>query len=360
MSDSVFLSDFDFPLPPEAQIAQYPLKQRSESRLLCYSPEKNKVEHRQFHEILDFLSAGDLLVFNNTKVIPARLFGHKKTGGHVEILVERILDDKQFLAHVRTSKALKVGGRVYLETPHLTSGHSLPQGERGNIYVVEVISRKNDLFLLQLLGTDNIQDCLNCCGHMPLPPYIQREDILEDKTRYQTVYAEQEGAVAAPTAGLHFDESLLEKLSQKGIQKGFLTLHVGAGTFQPVRVSSIADHKMHSEYLEVDPLLCDQIMQTKKSGGKVIAVGTTVVRALETAARSGELKPYVGDTDIFITPGFKFSVIDGMITNFHWPRSTLLMLVSALIDREKLLAIYQEAIREGYRFFSYGDAMLIL
>jgi S-adenosylmethionine:tRNA ribosyltransferase-isomerase len=347
------VDDFDFPLPQPEKIAQYPLKNRSESRLLCYSREKPcLIEHHQFHEIIHLLSEGDLLVFNNTKVIPARLFGHKSTGGQVEILLERIINPKQFVAHVRASKALKSGALVYLDTTTDLHEHKYP---------VEMISRQDDLFLFQLPeNLTNIYDYLTHCGHIPLPPYIQRGDVLSDHTRYQTVFAEEPGAVAAPTAGLHFDVELMDRLVEKGIQKGFLTLHVGAGTFQPVRVSSIAEHKMHEEYLDVDQALCDLIEQTKKAGRRVIAVGTTVVRALETAARDGQLKPYSGETDIFITPGFSFKVIDGMITNFHWPRSTLLMLVSAFIGRDKLLALYQEAIEKGYRFFSYGDTMLLL
>lgn len=340
------VEDFDYVLPPQEQIAQYPLKQRSESRLLCYFRSNNEVIHRQFHHVMEYLRKGDLIVFNNTKVIPARLFGHKATGGQVEILLERMIDSRQFLAHLRTSKPLQPGAMIYLEKN----------------YVLKMLSKQDDLFLLQLSEPmeGDIYACLTACGHMPLPPYIQRSDILEDQNRYQTVYAEHAGAVAAPTAGLHFDDDLLENLEKNGIQQGFLTLHVGAGTFQPVRVSSITEHKMHCEYLEVNQTLCDQIIQTKQAGGRVVAVGTTVVRALETAALSGKLMPYSGDTDIFITPGFSFKVIDALITNFHWPRSTLLMLVSALMDREKLLALYQEAINEKYRFFSYGDAMLIL
>ncbi len=364
------LDDFDYILPPPEQIAQYPLANRSESRLLCYFKNQNNVQHHPFHQILDFLNPGDLIVFNNTKVIPARFLGHKPSGGQVEILLERIINPKQFLAHIKTSKALKPGALVYLDVSH-SENNALSEKK----YVLAMISRQDDLFLLQIPESENrknienlvnpedaptIYDYLEACGHIPLPPYIAREDVLSDQTRYQTVYATQEGAVAAPTAGLHFDKPLLEKLAEKGIQQGFLTLHVGAGTFQPVRVSAIADHKMHEEYLEVDQALCDQIIETKKNGGRVIAVGTTVIRSLETAARDGNLKPYSGETDMFITPGYTFKVIDGLITNFHWPRSTLLMLVSALIGREKMLELYQEAINKGYRFFSYGDAMLLL
>lgn len=349
------INDFDFPLPPPEQIAQHPLTKRTESRLMCYLRNEAHVEHQQFHQLLHFLSPGDLLVFNNTKVIPARLYGKKKTGGRVEILFERIGNTPQeFFAHVRVSKPLKPGVVIFLD--------SNKSSDEDSGYAIEMVEKHHDLFLLKLseICVGNINQCLEACGHIPLPPYIQRGDTVEDQSRYQTVYAEQEGAVAAPTAGLHFDKILLSQLTEKGIQQAFLTLHVGAGTFQPVRVEAIAEHQMHAEYLEVSPALCKQIEDTKKARGRVIAVGTTVIRALETAAQSGRLAPYSGDTNIFITPGYTFKVIDGLITNFHWPRSTLLMLVSALIGREKLLSLYQEAIEKGYRFFSYGDAMLIL
>lgn len=348
------VNDFDFPLPPPEQIAQYPLSNRSESRLMCYQRDKKLVNHHHFHHLLNYLVAGDLLVFNNTKVIPARMFGKKNTGGQVEILFERIADTpRKFLAHIRVNKPLKPDIVVFLDSN---------QSNERSPYAVKMIEKQQDLFLLELIDSSpgDMTECMDACGHIPLPPYIQREDTLEDHTRYQTVYAEQVGAVAAPTAGLHFDKALLEQLKEKGVQQAFLTLHVGAGTFQPVRVESIAEHQMHSEYLEVSSELCEKIDSTKRVGGRVIAVGTTVVRALETAARAGKLAPYSGDTDIFITPGYRFNVIDGLITNFHWPRSTLLMLVSALIEREKLLSLYEEAIKNGYRFFSYGDAMLIL
>lgn len=337
------VDDFDYTLPPPEQIAQYPLEKRSESRLLCWKRHEQKMEHAVFHSIIDYLSPNDLLVFNNTKVIPARLFGRKATSGRVEVLVERILNDHEFLAHLRVSKPLRSGEIIYLES-------------KKSVFTLTLLSKQDDLFLLKLASQGSMTDCLEACGHMPLPPYIQREDVLDDKTRYQTVYAEQDGAIAAPTAGLHFDAELMRKLTEKGVQQAFLTLHVGAGTFQPVRVSAIADHKMHKEYVEVSEALCEKIRETKRVGGRVIAVGTTVVRALESA----NLQPYQGDTDIFIKPGYTFRVIDGMVTNFHWPKSTLLMLVSALITRETLLALYQEAITEKYRFFSYGDAMLII
>jgi S-adenosylmethionine:tRNA ribosyltransferase-isomerase len=348
------VNDFDFPLPPTEQIAQHPLAKRSESRLMCYIRHQKHLKHVQFHQLLNFLSAGDLLVFNNTKVIPARLYGKKNTGGRVEILFERIGNTpREFLAQVRVSKPLKPGTIILLDAN---------KSSENSEYAVEMLEKQHDLFLFKLsdLSEGDINNCLEVCGHIPLPPYIQRSDTLEDQTRYQTVYAKQEGAVAAPTAGLHFDQNLLNQLSEKGIQQAFLTLHVGAGTFQPVRVDSIAEHRMHAEYIEVSPALCSQIEETKKAGGRVIAVGTTVIRALESAACSGKLEAYSGDTNIFITPGYTFKVIDGLITNFHWPRSTLLMLVSALVGRETLLSLYHEAIEKGYRFFSYGDAMLIL
>jgi len=339
------LSDFDYHLPQEL-VAQYPLNGRSQSRLFCYF-RNGKVEHRQFNTLTEYLSAGDLLVFNNTRVIPARLLGSKPTGGKVEVLVERIIDAQHFLAHIRTSKPLKAGSQFFVS-------HSA--------HAIEVISRQDDLFLCQWAASSDshIMELLEQFGRIPLPPYIERSVEQADAERYQTIYAQTPGAVAAPTAGLHFDEELLKRLSEKGINQGFLTLHVGAGTFQPVRAENINEHKMHSEYLEVNQTLCDQIAITKKQGGKVVAVGTTVVRALETAALSGKLAPYAGETDIFISPGFSFKVIDSLITNFHWPKSSLLMLVSALIGREKLLSLYQQAIEARYRFFSYGDAMLIL
>lgn len=343
------LDDYDYVLPPQEQIAQHPLKKRSESRLLCWKQQEKKMEHTLFHSIIDYLSPKDLLIFNNTKVIPARLFGRKATGGRVEVLVERLLNEHEFLAHLRVSKPLRAGDVIDIYSANSNADISLG-------YTLRLISKQEDLFLLTLTSQGTMMDCLDACGHMPLPPYIQREDVLEDKTRYQTVYAEHDGAIAAPTAGLHFDAELMQKLTDKGIQQAFLTLHVGAGTFQPVRVSNIADHKMHNEYVEVSEALCEKIKETKRVGGRVVAVGTTVVRALESA----NLQPFQGDTDIFITPGYTFRVIDGMVTNFHWPKSTLLMLVSALITRETLLALYQEAITEKYRFFSYGDAMLII
>ncbi|OGT21987.1 MAG: tRNA preQ1(34) S-adenosylmethionine ribosyltransferase-isomerase QueA [Gammaproteobacteria bacterium RIFCSPHIGHO2_02_FULL_42_13] len=333
------LSDFDYILPDEL-IARYPAEKRSSSRLLCLG---DQLMHRKFIDILELLQPNDLLVFNDTKVIPARLFGSKPTGGKVELLVERILDNNQVLAHVHANRSPKIGSCFYLE----------------NSVEIKVVDRKNDLFQLEFVTDEAVLDILNQIGHVPLPPYIDRKDQLLDRERYQTVYAKQDGSVAAPTAGLHFDKALIQALKDKGIKTAFLTLHVGAGTFQPVRVENIQEHHMHSEWVEVPQNICDLIVKTKAQGSRVIAVGTTTVRSLETAAKEGAIKPFKGETDIFIYPGFKFNVIDAMVTNFHLPKSSLLMLVSAFVGREKMMAAYQEAIKEKYRFFSYGDAMYV-
>jgi S-adenosylmethionine:tRNA ribosyltransferase-isomerase len=297
------------------------------------------------------LQAGDLLVFNNTRVIPARLWGHKSSGGKVEILVERITSDTQCLAHVRASKSPKAGSRIHLQRD-LESGDVAAE--------IEVTGRQGELFCLQLPATERWLPLLQRIGHMPLPPYIDRDDESLDRDRYQTVYGERDGAVAAPTAGLHFSESFIDDCRQQGIDTGFITLHVGAGTFQPVRAEDIEDHVMHAEYLEVDAQLCRQVEATHQRGGRVIAVGTTAVRALETAAADGALSPFAGDSRIFIYPGYEFKVVDAMITNFHLPESTLIMLVSAFADRDSIMAAYREAVAQAYRFFSYGDAMFIL
>jgi len=289
------------------------------------------------------LNPGDLLVFNNTKVIPARLYGIKASGGRVEILVERLLNQQQCLAQVRASKSPKAGGLLILE-----DGSEL-----------RVLGRQDSFFHLQLVSGD-LMALLQDLGHMPLPPYITREDTDRDRRRYQTVYAQTPAAVAAPTAGLHFDQALLDQLEQYGIQSTTVTLHVGAGTFQPVRVDNIEDHDMHAEWLEVSQSTCDAIAAARTRGGRVIAVGTTAVRSLETAAQGGQLQPYCGDSRIFIYPPYQFKVVDAMITNFHLPESTLIMLISAFAGREQTLAAYQHAVNQSYRFFSYGDAMLIL
>lgn len=336
------VTDFDFSLPDEL-IARYPLARRSDSRLLCLDAETGDRFHRAFTDLEALLQPGDLLVFNDTRVIPARLFGHKETGGQVEILVERVRGQGECLAHVRSSKSPRAGGRIILEG--------------GAVLLVE--GREDDLFRLSLEGEEGLLAVLERHGHMPLPPYLERPDDATDRERYQTVYARTAGAVAAPTAGLHFDEGLLERLASKGVNQTFVTLHVGAGTFQPVRVERIQDHHMHSEWLEVGPETVAAVARTKAAGGRVVAVGTTSVRSLESAARGGELAPFQGETDIFIYPGYEFRVVDALITNFHLPQSTLLMLVSAMAGRDAVLAAYEEAVAERYRFFSYGDAMFI-
>jgi S-adenosylmethionine:tRNA ribosyltransferase-isomerase len=335
-------SDFHFDLPPEL-IAQHPLAERGASRLLTLDAESGDITDGRFTDILHLLRPGDLLVMNNTRVIPARLFGHKDTGGKVEVLVERVLGSHRVLAHVRASKSPKPGARLLLE---------------GGIQA-EVSGREGELFDLTFAGDESVVTLLERHGHMPLPPYIERDDEQEDRERYQTVFAERKGAVAAPTAGLHFDRALLDALAQNGVESTYVTLHVGAGTFQPVRVDNIADHHMHAEYIEVGAEVVKAVAATRARGGRVVAVGTTSVRALESAARSGELAVFQGDTDIFITPGYRFKVVDALITNFHLPESTLLMLVSAFAGFDAVMAAYQHAIEQGYRFFSYGDAMFL-
>ena len=344
MSTTYFMqvSDFDFDLPDEL-IARYPAPERTGSRMLCVNPVSGAIQHKHFQDILELLNPEDLLVFNDTRVIPARLFGKKETGGQIEILVERIEDDNCALCHVRASKSPKPGSKILLDDQ----------------VVLEMIERQGDLFRLRFPSDGTVLSVLHRIGHMPLPPYIDRADQLTDRERYQTVYGRKEGAVAAPTAGLHFDESLLEAVQAKGVDTAFVTLHVGAGTFQPVRVERIEEHQMHSELAEVSSEVCQQVAQARARGGRVIAVGTTSVRALESASRSGELQPLTGETDIFIYPGYRFRSVDALITNFHLPRSTLLMLVSAFAGRECILEAYTEAVKEQYRFFSYGDAMFI-
>ncbi len=334
-------TDFHYDLPP-ALIAQSPLEQRSASRLLCFDKLSGGLKDRKFSDLPALLNPGDLLVFNNTKVIPARLYGIKASGGRVEILVERLLNQQECLAQVRASKSPKAGGLLILE-----DGSEL-----------RVLGRQDSFFHLQFVNGD-LMALLQNLGHMPLPPYITREDTDRDRRRYQTVYAQTPGAVAAPTAGLHFDQALLDQLDQKGIQSTTVTLHVGAGTFQPVRVDNIEDHDMHAEWLEVPQSACDAIEAARARGGRVVAVGTTAVRSLETAAQGGQLQPYSGDSRIFIYPPYQFKVVDAMITNFHLPESTLIMLISAFAGREQILAAYQYAVDNRYRFFSYGDAMLI-
>jgi len=334
-------TDFNYQLPEEL-IAQRPLEQRSASRLLCLDRQSGDLSDKKFKDLPSLLNPGDLLVFNNTEVIPARLFGRKASGGRIEILVERLLNSRECLAQVRASKSPKPGGKLLLE-----DGSELL-----------VLARQEGFFHLKSVHTD-LMDLLQALGHMPLPPYISRDDNDADRRRYQTVYAETPGAVAAPTAGLHFDRVLLAQLKDAGVQSTTVTLHVGAGTFQPVRVDNIEEHLMHAEWLEVSQSACDAIAATKARGGRVVAVGTTAVRSLETAAQGGSLLPYSGDSRIFIYPPYRFRVVDAIITNFHLPESTLLMLVSAFAGHEQTLAAYRYAVGQAYRFFSYGDAMLL-
>lgn len=341
-------TDFSFELP-EQLIARYPQAERSASRLLKLNRHTGELSHQHFTDILAAFNPGDLLVFNNTRVIPARLFGQKASGGKVEVLVERILDSRRFLAHVRASKAPKAGNLLVLE----------------NDAEVEMVQRHGELFELRVTADEPVLEMLERLGHMPLPPYIDRPDAASDRERYQTVYNQKPGAVAAPTAGLHFDQPLLDALQAKGVEFAFVTLHVGAGTFQPVRVDNVLEHQMHAEYIEVPAEVVNKVNACKARGNKVIAVGTTSVRSLESAAQFAKaqqlpLQPYSGDTRIFIYPGYQFEVVDALITNFHLPESTLIMLVSAFSSRDFVMQAYQTAIAEQYRFYSYGDAMLIL
>ena len=343
-------TDFNYQLPPEL-IAQHPLPERGASRLLRLDGASGGISHHRFGELLDFLQADDLLVFNNTRVIPARLWGRKASGGRVEILIERLAGTHDALAHIRASKSPKAGSILEL---------SAGEGEAPGPHRLTVTGRDDALFRLSSQGGPPLADILRDIGHMPLPHYIQRADVLADQDRYQTVYAEREGAVAAPTAGLHFSEQLLRQLDEQGIRRVAVTLHVGAGTFQPVRADDIAEHVMHAEYVEVDESVCAAVRATRARGGRVVAVGTTAVRSLETASDGrGDINPFRGDTDIFIYPGYRFRSVDAMLTNFHLPESTLLMLVSAFAGRKAIMAAYAEAIARRYRFFSYGDAMFI-
>ncbi len=335
------LSDFDYDLPPHL-IAQEALDDRAASRMLLMK-ESGECQDRQFRDLLDLIQPEDLLVFNNTKVLPARLFGLKSTGGQIEVLVERLLDDRRLLAHIRSSKSPKAGARLTLE----------------GAFEAEVVGRQGALFELVFDHESTAVELLEAHGHMPLPPYIERADTPADHARYQTVFAQRPGAVAAPTAGLHFDDELMAALRAKGVATAEVTLHVGAGTFQPVRTEDLSEHIMHSEWIDVPESVCNAVEACRKRGGNVIAVGTTTVRSLESAAMTGTLKPFQGDTDIFITPGYEFQVIDRLITNFHLPKSTLLMLISAFSGYDEIKKAYRHAVEEEYRFFSYGDAMYL-
>ena len=341
-------SDFDFELPEEL-IAQQPLRERSASRLLEVHGPSGQLAHRSFKELPELLSPEDLLVFNNTRVLPARLYAQKQTGGRAEIMIERMLGDGGALAHVRASKSPREGTLLMI-TAEVDSDISE--------LTVRVVGREGVLFRL-MPESGSIKEMMRRFGHMPLPPYIARSDTPEDRDRYQTIFGRREGAVAAPTAGLHFDQPIINAVTSAGVATSEVTLHVGAGTFQPVRVDNIEDHTMHSEYLEVDEACCDAVAMCKARGGRVIAIGTTAVRSLETAAQNGEIRPYAGDTDIFLYPGCGFRVVDAMVTNFHLPESTLLMLVSAFSGMHTIRRAYAAAIENRYRFFSYGDAMFL-
>ncbi|MEX2963185.1 tRNA preQ1(34) S-adenosylmethionine ribosyltransferase-isomerase QueA [Microbulbifer sp. TYP-18] len=333
--------DFHFDLPDEL-IARTPTEERRGSRLLCLNGGTGGLQHRRFADLPELVKPGDLLVFNDTRVIPARLFGRKASGGKVEILVERVLDRRRALVHIRSSKSPRPGSAILLEDDT----------------EIQMLAREGVLFELEF-PAEGVLPVLERLGHMPLPPYIDRPDDDSDKERYQTVYGRHAGAVAAPTAGLHFDEAMLAALRSKGVETAFVTLHVGAGTFQPVRVDNIFEHRMHSEVLRVPESVCRAVADCRARGGAVIAVGTTSVRALESAAAGGQLAPMVGETDIFIYPGYRFQVVDRLITNFHLPESTLLMLVSAFAGYGHTMDAYRQAVQQKYRFFSYGDAMLI-
>ena len=335
-------SDFHYDLPPEL-IAQAPLPERSASRLLVVPPAPASFSDLGIRDLPQLLQRGDLLVFNDTRVIPARLFGAKATGGRVEILIERLLPGNEARAQIGVSKSPRPGSRIALDAG----------GE------AEVLGRDGEFYRLRFHVPESLEGWLLHAGRLPLPPYIHRDPDAADDERYQTVFARETGAVAAPTAGLHFDQALLDALRVRGVESGHVTLHVGAGTFQPVRVDELSEHRMHSEWLNVGAALVEQIRRTRANGGRVIAVGTTVVRALESALREGELQPFAGETSIFILPGYRIRSVDALLTNFHLPESTLLMLVSAFAGRQRIMAAYAHAIRERYRFFSYGDAMLL-
>ncbi len=342
-------SDFNFDLPQEL-IATYPSSERTACRMLCLDGSNGQLCDKHFYDLKEFLKPGDLLVFNDTKVIPARLYGQKSTGGAVELLIERLLSESTALSHIRASKAPKSGNIL-----HIDGGYDL-----------KVTGRQGDLFFVETLDGQSLLDILNACGHIPLPPYIDRPDEPLDKERYQTVYSKVPGAVAAPTAGLHFDEKQLLDLQNFGVKLAFVTLHVGAGTFQPVREDDVTNHHMHSEFVHLSPEVAQAVIDTHKKGNRVIAVGTTAVRSLESAAMEAkkigskdEIVPFAKDTSIFIYPGYKYNVVDALITNFHLPESTLIMLVSAFAGYKETMNAYLHAVSLKYKFFSYGDCMFI-
>ncbi len=335
-------SDFNYDLPT-ALIAQTPAEPRSASRLLCLNGASGAHADRRFTDLPDLLRPDDLLVFNNTRVIPARLYGEKDSGGRIELLIERLLDGRRVLTQCRASKPPKLEQLLHLE---------------GGV-TARVVARRGEWYEVELLTERPVVDVLQDIGHMPLPPYITRADTPEDQERYQTVFARIPGAVAAPTAGLHFDAGMLQRLGAMGVETAFVTLHVGAGTFQPLRVDDIQTHRMHAEVMELDAPTAACINAAHDQGRRVVAVGTTVVRVLESAARDGRLMPYHGETDIFIYPGYHFQIVDALVTNFHLPESTLLMLVCAFAGSDNVLRAYRHAVAERYRFFSYGDAMFV-
>ncbi|MBZ0106730.1 MAG: tRNA preQ1(34) S-adenosylmethionine ribosyltransferase-isomerase QueA [Sulfuricella denitrificans] len=341
-SPPLTIANFDFSLPDEL-IAQFPAEQRRQSRLLYVDSPSDVLRDDTFQNLPAYLKAGDLLVFNNTRVIKARLFGTKESGGRIEVLVERVLDEHHVLAHIRASHSPKPGSALLLEA----------------CLAVNVIEREGALHRLQFAGDETVLTLLERHGSLPLPPYITHAPDAVDETRYQTVYAKEPGAVAAPTAGLHFDEAMLAELEAMGVRTAYVTLHVGAGTFQPVRVEYIADHKMHSECYQIPQETVDAILRARSEGGRIMAVGTTSLRALESAAAGGTLQAGYGETRIFITPGYQFRVVERLLTNFHLPKSTLLMLVSAFAGMDNIRRAYAHAVEQRYRFFSYGDAMLL-
>ncbi|WP_369602456.1 tRNA preQ1(34) S-adenosylmethionine ribosyltransferase-isomerase QueA [Hahella sp. SMD15-11] len=334
---------FDYHLPDEL-IARRPMPERSASRLLALDAATGAIAHARVAALTEWLRPGDVMVFNNTRVIPARLFGRKATGGRVEMLVERVLGEREVLCHVRASKSPKPGSVLHVD------------GAEGEF---QVLDRDDALFHLRWCGAGSVLELLDAVGHMPLPPYIDREDDATDRDRYQTVFAREAGAVAAPTAGLHFDEALLGRIDAMGVERVEVTLHVGAGTFQPVRVEDIHAHHMHEEYYRVSEEAADRLNRAREAGRRIVAVGTTSVRTLESAFEDGRIRARTASTRIFIYPGYRFQVVDALMTNFHLPKSTLLMLVSAYAGRSRILEAYAEAVREHYRFFSYGDAMFL-
>ena len=341
-SRPVHVSDFDYELPREL-IAQFPTPRRRDSRLLILGSGSGDVAHRTFPAIAEFLAPGDLVVANDTRVIRGRFFAVKPTGGRVEILIERILAPDRVLAWLRCSKKPTCGALLSVE--------------RGRGFVVR--SRREELFELEIAGMDDVEQLIERTGAVPLPPYIRREAADEDAERYQTVYARRPGAVAAPTAGLHFDETLLSGLEERGVERAHVTLHVGAGTFAPIRGESIRSHMLHCEWVEVSAAVCDAVSRTRSRGGRVVSIGTTTLRALESAAAGGSPRPMRGETGLFIYPGYEFRCVDLLLTNFHLPRSSLLVLVCAFGGTAAVLGAYREAVARGYRFFSYGDAMLL-